>query len=69
MKTQFEAIIQDARELKLPRIFTLTLEEGFFAKVGFKTVTKDTLPMKVWSECIQCPKQDHCDEIAMEFIP
>jgi len=21
--------------------------------------------MKVWSDCARCPKQDHCDEIAM----
>jgi len=57
--------IAEARQLNLPRIFTLTLEEGFFAKLGFEKVSKETLPMKVWSDCLRCPKQDHCDEIAM----
>ena len=26
---------------------------------------KDTLPLKVWSDCVRCPKRDGCDEIAM----
>ena len=59
------ATIERARQLKLPRIFTLTLEEGFFCKLGFDQIIKDALPMKVWSDCVRCPKQDHCDEIAM----
>ena len=59
------ATIERARQLHLPRIFTLTLEEGFFCKLGFDQIIKDALPMKVWSDCVRCPKQDHCDEIAM----
>ncbi len=54
-----------AREMHIPKVFTLTLEENFFQKQGFVTITKDKLPMKVWSDCVYCPKQDHCDEIAM----
>ena len=26
---------------------------------------KETLPLKVWSDCVRCPKRDGCDEIAM----
>ena len=58
-------VIAEARELHLPRIFTLTLEEGFFTRLGFKKVAMETLPMKVWSDCVRCSKQDQCDEIAM----
>ena len=61
------AIIEQAGILGLPKIFTLTLEEQFFAKMGFVTVSKDALPMKVWSDCVNCSKQDNCDEIAMMF--
>jgi len=57
--------IEEARQLRLPKIFTLTLEQKFFEKQGFKKVPMETLPLKVWSDCVQCPKQDHCDEIAM----
>ena len=34
-------------------------------KLGFKTVSKDTLPEKVWSVCVKCYKFNHCDEIAV----
>ena len=60
-----QAVIEEARQLKLPGLFTLTLKPDFFTRLGFTSVDKDTLPMKVWSDCIRCPKQDHCDEIAL----
>jgi amino-acid N-acetyltransferase len=59
------AAIDQARQLGLPRVFALTLEPGFFQKLGFATVAKEALPMKVWSDCARCPKQQECDEIAM----
>jgi amino-acid N-acetyltransferase len=60
-----EAIIEQARQLELPKIFTLTLEPEFFEKFGFERVDKESLPYKVWSDCAHCPKQDQCDETAM----
>ena len=60
------ACMDKARALGLKKIFTLTLEPAFFEKAGFKRVEKAALPMKVWSDCTECPKQDHCDEIALE---
>ena len=59
------AMIEQARNLHLPRVFTLTLEKAFFAKLGFQETPRDSLPMKVWSDCVRCPKQDCCDETAM----
>jgi amino-acid N-acetyltransferase len=44
---------------------SLTYEQAFFEKLGFEVVNKDTLPLKVWSDCVRCPKRDGCDEIAM----
>ena len=44
---------------------TLTYEQRFFARQEFVVVDKQTLPMKVWSDCVRCPKNDQCDEIAM----
>lgn len=61
------AIIEEARQLKLPRILTLTLEKDFFEKLGFEKIPMDSLPLKVWSDCIRCAKQQQCDEIAMMF--
>jgi amino-acid N-acetyltransferase len=62
-----KACIEKARTLGLKRVFTLTLEPVFFEKNGFKRVDRQTLPMKVWRDCAQCPKQDHCDEIALDY--
>lgn len=60
-----DAVIEQARQLHLPRIFCLTLEREFFAKKGFENVAMESLPLKVWSDCVRCSKQDCCDEIAM----
>ncbi len=60
--------MEKAKKLGLKKVFTLTLEPEFFAKIGFVNVQKESLPMKVWSDCTECPKQDHCDEIALECV-
>ncbi|MBN1795562.1 MAG: N-acetyltransferase [Sedimentisphaerales bacterium] len=64
-KALVEYATEQARQLHLPKLFALTLEPVFFEKNGFERVDKDALPMKVWSDCARCPKQDHCDEIAL----
>ncbi|MBC8377781.1 MAG: N-acetyltransferase [Planctomycetes bacterium] len=58
--------LDKARGLGLKKVFTLTMEPVFFEKIGFVRVDMAKLPMKVWSDCANCPKQDHCDEIALE---
>ena len=63
-----EFLFKEAKELGLKVVFSLTLEPEFFTKLGFDTIEKEKLPMKVWSECVACPKQDQCDEIAMQKI-
>ena len=57
--------IEEARRLQIRRIMSLTYEHAFFEKFGFEVVNKDTLPLKVWSDCVRCPKREGCDEIAM----
>ena len=57
--------IEQAGRLGVPKVFALTLEPDFFEKLGFEIVEKETLPMKVWSDCAKCPKQQNCDEIAV----
>ena len=60
-----EWTIAEARRLQIRKIMSLTYEEKFFARLGFEVVDKDSLPLKVWSDCVKCPKRDGCDEIAM----
>jgi amino-acid N-acetyltransferase len=57
--------VEESRRLGIRKLMSLTYEQRFFAKLGFQVVHKDTLPLKVWSDCVRCPKRDSCDEIAM----
>jgi amino-acid N-acetyltransferase len=57
--------IEEARRLGIRRLMALTYEQRFFNKLGFDAVAKETLPLKVWSDCVRCPKRDGCDEIAV----
>lgn len=57
--------LQEAEDLGISRVFTLTYQPGFFSKMGFKEIDKGELPHKVWSDCIQCPKFPDCNEEAM----
>ena len=68
-KALLDATLGEAKDLRLTKVFTLTLEPEFFKKHGFQEVEKDTLPMKIWGECIQCPKYPNCDEIALTITP
>lgn len=60
-----KACEKEARALGLGKIFTLTYVPGFFEKHGFLRVDKNTLPHKIWSMCIKCPKFPDCDEIPL----
>ncbi|MBI1940424.1 MAG: N-acetyltransferase [Acidobacteria bacterium] len=57
-----ESLLDEAEGLRLKTLFALTLVPGFFQKLGFREVARDTLPMKVWRDCLQCEKYFSCDE-------
>jgi len=60
-----EALIEQAKEQQIPKIMALTYAVSFFEKNGFKVVDKEIFPEKVWKDCVNCPKQLACDEIAV----
>jgi amino-acid N-acetyltransferase len=61
-----EFFLSEAITLELFRIFALTYQKEFFAKLNFKEVDRSTLPEKIWSDCFRCSKYpDYCDEVAM----
>lgn len=60
-----EVLVDEAKALGIKRVFALTYQQGFFEKCGFGVVQKESLPQKVWKECVYCDKFDSCDEIAM----
>jgi amino-acid N-acetyltransferase len=59
------ACLEDAASFGIPQVFTLTYQTVFFKGLGFAEVPKETLPQKIWTDCIHCPKFPNCDEIAL----
>ena len=59
------ACLTEAREMGLPRIFTLTYLPAFFEHLGYQRVDKQELPQKIWGECIKCPHFPDCDEVPL----
>jgi len=62
-----EFILKEAKELKVQKVFTLTYQPGFFEKLGFTIIDKETMPHKVWTDCINCPKFPNCNEICLDI--
>lgn len=60
-----ERLMEDAETLGITTVFALTLRDGFFQRLGFRTVDKEMFPAKVWADCRTCPKLHACDEIAV----
>ncbi|MFD0616287.1 N-acetyltransferase [Paenibacillus sp. GCM10027629] len=58
-------LIEEARQLDIPKVMALTYEVNFFQKNGFEVVQKEIFPEKVWKDCIHCKKLHCCDEIAV----
>ncbi len=62
-----KAALKEARELEIEKVFTLTYQVEFFKRLGFKVIDKETLPQKIWRDCINCVKFPNCDETALEI--
>lgn len=58
-------LLEEGRNVGVKKFFTLTYRPDFFQSLGFETTTKESLPHKIWKECIECPKFPNCDEVAM----
>jgi amino-acid N-acetyltransferase len=60
-----EALENEAIHNDLHAIFAFTYVFDFFLKLGFHQVDRGLLPLKVWKDCLTCPKFECCDEIAV----
>ena len=66
-----QCLVADARAMNLPRVIALTREVPFFERCGFVVVPRESLPRKVWTDCVRCPKRHACDEVAvtLDLVP
>lgn len=62
-----QACLEEARDLGIQRLFTLTYETAFFEHMGFRVVDKNVFPHKIWADCLHCPKFPECDEVALVY--
>lgn len=60
-----EKLMDEAKALGLEKVFALTYQVEFFSKLGFELVDKNSMPQKVWKDCVNCHKFPDCDENAM----
>ena len=60
-------LLQRARSLGFPEVITLTYAVDFFSELGFSVQSKDRFPRKLWRECLECPRLEDCDEVAMSI--
>ena len=60
-----DALVREARAHGLAEVLALTRKPAFFLKAGFKTAAREHFPIKVWADCVRCPRNNCCDEIAV----
>jgi len=60
-----DALLKEARKQSVTCVCLFTRIPMFFARMGFQQVEKEKLPDKALKDCIRCPRQHACDEIAM----
>lgn len=58
--------LQDrARELGIIKTFALTFKPNFFLRLGYTQIPRETLPHKIWGECVRCHLFPDCGEIPL----
>lgn len=62
-----EALLGEAGEHGVGRVFLFTRIPDYFARFGFVDVPHHTLPEKTLKDCLKCPRFNCCDETAMVF--
>ena len=54
-----------SKRFGIDKVFALTMVPAFFQHLGFARVERETLPHKIWSDCVKCAKFPHCNELAV----
>jgi amino-acid N-acetyltransferase len=58
-----EKLQENAKALGIHKVFALSFKPEFFIKLGYKVIPKETLPHKIWSECVNCYLFPDCGEV------
>ena len=64
-KKMLKHCLKEAKALGIKKVFALTYYPDFFTEQGFENIDKNSLPHKIWGECLKCHKFPECDESAV----
>lgn len=56
---------QNALALGIYATFALSFKPEFFKKMGYEVISREILPQKIWSECINCHLFPDCGEVPL----
>jgi amino-acid N-acetyltransferase len=62
-----ESLMDEAERCGLQTVFALTNTPAFFQKLGFQQAPRERFPIKVFQDCLGCPKYARCDEVAVSY--
>jgi len=58
--------LDEACDLGLQKVLSLTYKQSFFEKLGFVEIPKESLPEhKIWADCIKCKYFPVCNEVSL----
>ena len=56
---------KNAMKLGIYSTFALSFKPEFFKNLGYEVISREVLPQKIWSECINCHLFPDCGEIPL----
>ncbi len=61
-----EKAVDEAKNLGLKELLSLTYRQSFFEKLGFVEIPKESIPEhKIWADCIKCKHFPICNEVSL----
>ncbi len=60
-----DALMAEADEQSVNCVCLFTRIPEFFGHLGFTVAQREELPDKIYKDCVNCPKLQACDEVAM----
>jgi len=59
-------LLDEAKKIGLKEVLVLTYQKDFFEKLGFREISKESIPdKKIWADCIKCKFFPNCNETAL----
>ena len=59
------ALLKEAERQQVSCVCLFTRIPDFFGRMGFTVAQRESLPDKIYKDCLKCPKLHACDEVPM----